>query len=228
MGRIWGEDDVLVFPADQEQRRDVIRAAAGAPGRAPEERGAGMPRRRRNLAAVMANRRPQRADEGKLQQQLSVLFYHIRRCWWFYKKKIGPSWWICNTSCDFQKMKLWRMRRQSCRTPSPLLKLEPRSRRSWKRNRPRKPKERWRDILALTEPSKRLLTTWTFPQILIVSIGMFCDKNKVVQNSIQGNKINCVIFTIIFPPKIAETYRARQGRGAEIFFETQESAHSVY
>lgn len=49
--------------ADQEQRRDVIRAVAGAPGRAPEERGAGMPRRRRNLAAVMANRRPQRADE---------------------------------------------------------------------------------------------------------------------------------------------------------------------
>ncbi|KAM4710916.1 DDRGK domain-containing protein 1 [Anableps anableps] len=48
--------------ADQEQRRDVVRAA-GAPARAPEERGAGMPRRRRNLAAVMANRRPQRTDE---------------------------------------------------------------------------------------------------------------------------------------------------------------------
>ncbi|XP_033471617.2 DDRGK domain-containing protein 1 [Epinephelus lanceolatus] len=45
--------------ADEEQRRDVIRAA-GPPQRAAEERGAGMPRRRRNLASVMANRRPQR------------------------------------------------------------------------------------------------------------------------------------------------------------------------
>lgn len=34
--------------------------AAGPPQRAAEDRGAGMPRRRRNLAAVMANRRPQR------------------------------------------------------------------------------------------------------------------------------------------------------------------------
>ncbi|PWA16736.1 DDRGK domain-containing protein 1-like [Gambusia affinis] len=48
--------------ADQEQRRDVVRAAA-APLRAPQERGAGMPRRRRNLGAVMANRRPQRPEE---------------------------------------------------------------------------------------------------------------------------------------------------------------------
>ncbi|XP_049425751.1 DDRGK domain-containing protein 1-like [Epinephelus fuscoguttatus] len=45
--------------ADEEQRRDVIRAA-GPPQRAAEERGAGMPRRRRNLASVMANRQPQR------------------------------------------------------------------------------------------------------------------------------------------------------------------------
>ncbi|XP_038571995.1 DDRGK domain-containing protein 1-like [Micropterus salmoides] len=45
--------------ADEGQRRDVIRAV-GAPQRAAEERGAGMPRRRRNFAAVMANRRPQR------------------------------------------------------------------------------------------------------------------------------------------------------------------------
>ncbi|XP_035984021.1 DDRGK domain-containing protein 1-like isoform X2 [Fundulus heteroclitus] len=60
--------------ADEEQRRDVVRAAGG-PGRAPEERGAGMPRRRRNLAAAVVNRRPQRADqeepvedeEGELQ-----------------------------------------------------------------------------------------------------------------------------------------------------------------
>lgn len=42
--------------------------AAGPPQRAAEERGAGMPRRRRrDLAAVMANRRPQRdaVDHGK-------------------------------------------------------------------------------------------------------------------------------------------------------------------
>ncbi|XP_037552762.1 DDRGK domain-containing protein 1 [Nematolebias whitei] len=45
--------------ADEEQQRDVVRAA-GAPLRAPEDRGAGMPRRRRNLATVMANRRLQR------------------------------------------------------------------------------------------------------------------------------------------------------------------------
>lgn len=44
--------------ADEAQRRDVIRAAR-PPQRAAEERGAGMPRRRRNLAAAMANRRPQ-------------------------------------------------------------------------------------------------------------------------------------------------------------------------
>ncbi|KAJ4924187.1 hypothetical protein JOQ06_000427 [Pogonophryne albipinna] len=47
--------------ADEEQQRDVVRAA-GPRQRAPEERGAGMPRRRRNLAASMANRRPQRED----------------------------------------------------------------------------------------------------------------------------------------------------------------------
>uniref|UniRef100_A0A3B5AM22 DDRGK domain-containing protein 1 n=1 Tax=Stegastes partitus TaxID=144197 RepID=A0A3B5AM22_9TELE len=45
--------------ADVEQRRDVVRAA-GPPQRAAEDRGAGMPRRRRNLATAMANRRPQR------------------------------------------------------------------------------------------------------------------------------------------------------------------------
>lgn len=45
--------------ADEEQHRDVVRAA-GPPQRAAEDRGAGMPRRRRNLAASMANRRPQR------------------------------------------------------------------------------------------------------------------------------------------------------------------------
>ncbi|XP_053170380.1 DDRGK domain-containing protein 1-like [Scomber japonicus] len=45
--------------ADAEQQQDVIRAA-GPPQRAAEERGAGMPRRRRNLAAVIANRHPQR------------------------------------------------------------------------------------------------------------------------------------------------------------------------
>ncbi|XP_068446769.1 DDRGK domain-containing protein 1-like [Clinocottus analis] len=44
---------------EEEQRRDVVRPV-GNPQRAAEERGAGMPRRRRNLAAGMANRRPQR------------------------------------------------------------------------------------------------------------------------------------------------------------------------
>lgn len=44
--------------ADEAHRRDVIRAA-GPPQRAVEERGAGMPRRRRNLASMVANRRPQ-------------------------------------------------------------------------------------------------------------------------------------------------------------------------
>ncbi|KAM8872860.1 DDRGK domain-containing protein 1 [Synchiropus picturatus] len=45
--------------ADAEQQRDVARAA-GRPARVAEERGSGMPRRRRGLANVMANRRPQR------------------------------------------------------------------------------------------------------------------------------------------------------------------------
>lgn len=45
--------------ADAEQQRDVVRVA-GPPQRAAEERGAGMPRRRRNLASVMAHRQPQR------------------------------------------------------------------------------------------------------------------------------------------------------------------------
>ncbi|KAL6115575.1 ddrgk1 [Pungitius sinensis] len=45
--------------ADEEQQRHVIRAV-GLPQRAAEDRGAGMPRRRRNLASVMANRLPQR------------------------------------------------------------------------------------------------------------------------------------------------------------------------
>ncbi|XP_038136903.1 DDRGK domain-containing protein 1-like [Cyprinodon tularosa] len=48
--------------ADQEQRRDVVRGAA-VPVQALGERGAGMPRRRRNLAAVIANRRPQREEQ---------------------------------------------------------------------------------------------------------------------------------------------------------------------
>ncbi|XP_034023186.1 DDRGK domain-containing protein 1-like [Thalassophryne amazonica] len=42
----------------EEQRRNVLPAARHNLG-APEERGAGMPRRRRNLATVMANRQPQ-------------------------------------------------------------------------------------------------------------------------------------------------------------------------
>ncbi|CAG06621.1 unnamed protein product, partial [Tetraodon nigroviridis] len=49
--------------ADEAHRRDVIRAA-GPPQRAVEERGAGMPRRRRNLASMVANRRPQAEAVG--------------------------------------------------------------------------------------------------------------------------------------------------------------------
>ncbi|KAM8904606.1 DDRGK domain-containing protein 1 [Spinachia spinachia] len=45
--------------ADEEQQRDLIRAV-GLPQRAAEDRWVGLPRRRRNLASVMANRRPQR------------------------------------------------------------------------------------------------------------------------------------------------------------------------
>lgn len=52
--------------ADVEQRRDVVQAAVARP-RVPEERGAGMPRRRRNMAAEMARRRPQ-VEERELDQ----------------------------------------------------------------------------------------------------------------------------------------------------------------
>ncbi|XP_040037579.1 DDRGK domain-containing protein 1 [Gasterosteus aculeatus] len=58
--------------ADEDQQRDVIRAV-GLPQRAAEDRGAGMPRRRRNLASVMANRRPQREavehEEERLEEE---------------------------------------------------------------------------------------------------------------------------------------------------------------
>uniref|UniRef100_A0A1A8DJ79 DDRGK domain-containing protein 1 n=1 Tax=Nothobranchius kadleci TaxID=1051664 RepID=A0A1A8DJ79_NOTKA len=51
--------------ADEEHQREVVRAA-GAPPRPLEDRGAGMPRRRRNnLAAMMANRRPQRPEQDE-------------------------------------------------------------------------------------------------------------------------------------------------------------------
>ncbi|KAF7207040.1 transcript variant X2 [Nothobranchius furzeri] len=50
---------------DEEHQREVVRAA-GAPPRPLEDRGAGMPRRRRNnLAAMMANRRPQRPEQDE-------------------------------------------------------------------------------------------------------------------------------------------------------------------
>lgn len=67
--------------ADEEQQRNVVRAAR-PPQRAAEERGAGVPRRRRNLANVMANRRPrgealeheedmdvEEVDEEEVEQQ---------------------------------------------------------------------------------------------------------------------------------------------------------------
>ncbi|XP_054628849.1 DDRGK domain-containing protein 1-like [Dunckerocampus dactyliophorus] len=49
--------------ADRENEQAVVRAAGVRHRAVVEERGAGMPRRRRNLAAVMANRRPQREAE---------------------------------------------------------------------------------------------------------------------------------------------------------------------
>lgn len=49
----------VLSTADEDHRRDAI-GATGPPQRAVEERGAGMPRRRRNLAFMVANRRPQR------------------------------------------------------------------------------------------------------------------------------------------------------------------------
>ncbi|XP_077370570.1 DDRGK domain-containing protein 1 [Festucalex cinctus] len=46
--------------ADREHEQAVVRAAGVRQRPVVEERGAGMPRRRRNLAGAMANRRPQR------------------------------------------------------------------------------------------------------------------------------------------------------------------------
>ncbi|XP_053272909.1 DDRGK domain-containing protein 1 [Pleuronectes platessa] len=54
---------------DEEQRRDVVRPA-GRPQLVAEERGAGMPRRRRNLATVMANRRPQREAVEQEEEEM--------------------------------------------------------------------------------------------------------------------------------------------------------------
>ncbi|XP_076867505.1 DDRGK domain-containing protein 1 [Brachyhypopomus gauderio] len=51
--------------ADHEDRRNVAARAAAAP-RAPEERGTGMPRRRRGLDRMMAQRRAQRDDENEI------------------------------------------------------------------------------------------------------------------------------------------------------------------
>lgn len=51
----------MLSTADEDHRRDAI-GATGPPQRAVEERGAGMPRRRRNPAFIVANRRPQQGD----------------------------------------------------------------------------------------------------------------------------------------------------------------------
>lgn len=61
--------------ADEANQRDVIRAA-GPPQRAVEERGAGMPRRRRNLASMVANRRPQRdaVEPGEYSLTITSMF----------------------------------------------------------------------------------------------------------------------------------------------------------
>ncbi|XP_061759666.1 DDRGK domain-containing protein 1-like [Nerophis ophidion] len=70
---------VLIFFAvklrkktDEDNRENelaVVRAAGIRHRAIAEERGAGMPRRRRNLAAVMANRRPQRGAEELEEEQ---------------------------------------------------------------------------------------------------------------------------------------------------------------
>ena len=65
----------MICAADVDQRRDVAQAAAVRP-RVPEERGAGMPRRRRNMAAVMAHRRPQ-AEEREPEQCKHGHFYVV-------------------------------------------------------------------------------------------------------------------------------------------------------
>ncbi|XP_061538876.1 DDRGK domain-containing protein 1-like isoform X1 [Phycodurus eques] len=54
--------------ADREHEQAVVQAAGVRPQAAVEERGAGMPRRRRNLAGAMANRRPQR-ETVELEEQ---------------------------------------------------------------------------------------------------------------------------------------------------------------
>ncbi|XP_077584945.1 DDRGK domain-containing protein 1 [Stigmatopora nigra] len=59
--------------ADREHEQAVVRAAVARPRPVAVERGAGMPRRRRNLAGAMANRRPQREEEDleeELEQQV--------------------------------------------------------------------------------------------------------------------------------------------------------------
>uniref|UniRef100_A0AAV2LDS1 DDRGK domain-containing protein 1 n=1 Tax=Knipowitschia caucasica TaxID=637954 RepID=A0AAV2LDS1_KNICA len=63
--------------ADVEQRREVAQAAAPRP-RVPEERGAGMPRRRRGMASVMANRRAQAAEEREPDPSKNHVLYHHR------------------------------------------------------------------------------------------------------------------------------------------------------
>ncbi|XP_019723708.1 DDRGK domain-containing protein 1 [Hippocampus comes] len=59
--------------ADTEHEQAVVRAAGVRQRPVMEERGAGMPRRRRNLAGAMANRRQQREaselEEERVQQQ---------------------------------------------------------------------------------------------------------------------------------------------------------------
>lgn len=82
--------------ADEDQRRDVVRAA-GPPQRAAEERGAGMPRRRRNLASVMANRRPQReaVERGKAPETNTLV------CW----KSLLGSWLSSRSVCFLSEQK---------------------------------------------------------------------------------------------------------------------------
>lgn len=67
----------VLYTADEAHGRDVIRAA-GAPQRAVEERGAGMPRRRRNLASMVANRRPQREAVEPGKYRLIIFCYHVK------------------------------------------------------------------------------------------------------------------------------------------------------
>lgn len=67
----------LLYTADEAHGRHVVRAA-GAPQPAVEERGAGMPRRRRNLASMVASRRPQREAVEPGRYRFRMFCYDVK------------------------------------------------------------------------------------------------------------------------------------------------------